>query len=124
MARVNTHDRTTLERAYPAEEFARDAARNETTDAIRHGVMIGRAPDQEGWFEIECAARHAGEPETPYFLAPTRRVADPRETPVPHPDHGYGEFLGDIIAAAKRHGFKPEESPGAGEPRLRGLRGG
>jgi hypothetical protein len=124
MARVNIHDRTTLERAYPAADFSRDALRNETTDAIRHGVRIGRAPDKDGWFELESAARHAGEPEGAQFLAPTRRPADPRKTPLPHPTDGYSQFLDDIVVAAKRHGFKPEESPGPDEPRLRGLRGG
>ncbi|HEX3884124.1 MAG TPA: hypothetical protein VHW66_15820 [Stellaceae bacterium] len=124
MTRANIHDRTSLERAYPADAFARDASRNESTDAIRHGVRIGRAPDKDGWFELEHAARHAGEAEAPHFLAPTRRVADPRETAVPEPEHGYNQFLDDIVAAATRHGFKPEESPGTGDPRLRGLRGG
>jgi len=123
MARVNIHDRTTLERAYPADDFARDAARNETTGAVRHGVRIGRAPDGEGWFEVEPAAQHAGEAEAPNFLAPTRRVADPREQSVPSPDRGYGEFLDDIVATANRYGFEPEESPGRGQdPRIRGLR--
>jgi hypothetical protein len=124
MARVNIHDRSTLERAYPVDDFTRDAQRNETTDATLHGVRIGRAPDDDGWFELERASRYTGETEAPHFLAPTRRVADPRETPLPRPDHGYSRFLDDIVAAAKRYGFKPEKSPGAGEPRLRGLRGG
>lgn len=113
MTRANIHDRTTLERAYPPDDFRRDALRNETTDAIRHGVMIGRAPDDEGWFELEPAARHAGEIEGACFLAPALAAQQP---------DGYAHFLDDVVAAAGRFGFKPEESPGQGDPRIRGLR--
>jgi hypothetical protein len=112
MARVSIYDRSTLERAYPAEDFARDAARNETTDAVRHGVMIGRAPDKNGWFELERAARHAGEAEGKHFLEPAQA----------HGSEGYARFLDDIIDTARRFGFRPEESPGPGDPRIRGLR--
>ena len=42
MARVNIHDRSTLERAYPADDFTHDAARNETTDAL---VEVGFDPE-------------------------------------------------------------------------------
>ena len=112
MTRANIHDRTTLERAYPADDFARDAARNETTDAIRHGVMIGRAPDKDGWFELERAARHVGEAEGRHFLTPARTAGD----------EAYTQFLNDVIDAARRFGFRPEESPGRGDPRIRGLR--
>ena len=31
-------------------------------------------------------------------------------------------FLDDIVDAARRFGYKPEESPGQGDPRIRGLR--
>jgi hypothetical protein len=54
MAKVNIHDRRSLERAYPPEAFATDAA--------------------------------------------------------------------EIVTAARRVGFRPEDSPGINEPRLRGLR--
>ncbi len=112
MARVSIHDRTTLERAYPADDFTRDSHRNETTDVIRHGVRIGRAPDKDGWFELERAARHAGEPEGAPFLAPTQTAGD----------EAYAQFLDDIVDAATRFGFRPDESPGQGDPRIRGLR--
>jgi hypothetical protein len=112
MARVNIHDRTMLERAYPADDFTRDAHRNETTDAIRHGVRIGRAPDKEGWFELERADRHAGEPEAAHFLEPAQA----------HGVEAYARFLDDIVEAATRFGFRPEESPGQGDARIRGLR--
>jgi|SRR6185437_622955 len=112
MTRANIHDRTTLERAYPADDFARDAARNETTDAIRHGVRIGLAPDKDGWFELERAARHAGEAQDQHFLLPARTAGD----------EAYSSFLDDVIEAAKRFGFKPKESPGQGDARIRGLR--
>jgi len=112
MARANIHDRSTLERAYPADDFTRDAQRNETTDAIRHGVRIGRAPDKDGWFELEPAARHAGEAGGAYFLAPAQA----------HGAAGYAGFLDDIIDAATRFGFRPDESPGQGDARIRGLR--
>src|SRR5581483_4466476 len=112
MARVNIHDRSTIERAYPADDFTRDAQRNESTDAIRHGVRIGRAPDKEGWFELERAARHAGEPEAAHFLEPTQARGS----------EAYARFLDDIVEAAKRFGYRPEESPGPGDARIRGLR--
>jgi hypothetical protein len=67
------------------------------------------APDESGCFELERAARHVGEPETPYFLAP-------------HNGQDYDRFLGDVIAAAQRYGFRAEETPGQGDPRIKGLR--
>jgi len=73
MTKVNANDRSTLERTYPEDAFKSDAAQNERVpNAVRHGVRIGSAPDAEGYFELERAARHAGEPETPTFPAPTR----------------------------------------------------
>ena len=39
----------------------------------------------------------------------------------PDPRAGYEAFLADIITAALRFGFRPEESPGLDEPALRGL---
>ncbi|HEY1797713.1 MAG TPA: hypothetical protein VGG57_16495 [Stellaceae bacterium] len=112
MTLVNVHDRSTLERAYPADDFRRDAQRNETTDAVRHGVRIGRAPDRDGWFEVERAARHAGEAEAANFLEPA----------LAHGAQAYSRFLDDVIEAARRFGFKPEDSPGQGDQRIRGLR--
>jgi len=114
MAKVNANDRSTLERTYPEDAFKSDAAQNEKVpNAVRHGVRIGSAPDPEGCFELERAARHAGEPETPTFLAPTLAAM---------PEEGYALFLDDVVAAAQRFGFRADESPGQGDPRIRGLR--
>lgn len=133
MGKANINDRASLEHVYPAETFASDAAWNERPDAVQRGVRIGSAPDEEGWFELEPAARHAGEPQTPHFLAPARRAEELIERgdhgaedqiSAPQPATGYTEFLDDIIAAAKRFGFRAEESPGRNEPRLKGFRGG
>ena len=133
MTKVNANDRATLEQAYPAGAFAQDAARNETPSALQSGVRIGSAPDDEGWFELERAARHAGEPETPHFLAPARLVEElverghdraARQVATPDPARGYVQFLDDIVDAARRFGFRADESPGRDEPRLKGFRGG
>jgi hypothetical protein len=110
MTKVNANDRATLEGAYPADIFASDAARNEQVSAaLRYGVRIGSAPDAAGWFELERTARHTGEPETAHFLAPTQAS-------------GHGQFLDDIVAAAHRFGYRANESPGQGDPRIKGLR--
>jgi hypothetical protein len=114
MTRVNANDRMSLERAYPPDIFASDAAQNgKTPTEILRGVRVGSAPDQAGFFELERARRHVGEPETSYFLPP----AESQE-----PDRGYARFLADIVTAAGRFGFRKEDSPGRGEGRLRGLR--
>ncbi|HTZ37474.1 MAG TPA: hypothetical protein VMB84_15690 [Stellaceae bacterium] len=133
MARVNMHDRGSLEAAYPEAAFAADAAQNERApQALTHGVLIASAPDAEGWFELSRARRHAGEPATPHFLAPARRAEAPveqdrhdaaQQVAMPRPADGYAQFLDDIVAAAERHGFRADESPSR-DPRLRGLRGG
>jgi hypothetical protein len=116
MTVANIDDRASLERAYPEGSFASDAAQNELVpNTVLHGVRIGSAPDDSGCFELERASRHVGEPETPHFLAPAQEgLADRRR--------GYDQFLDDIVAAAKRSGFRQDESPGLGEVRLRGLR--
>jgi hypothetical protein len=132
MTKVNIHDRASLEQAYPRETFASDAAQNDLApNELVHGLRIGTAPDEDGWFELEPATRHAGEPKTPNFLAPARRTAElvdrgrysaPEQTAPPEPDDGYARFLDDVVGAARRFGYRPEESPGIGDPRLRGLR--
>jgi len=111
MTRVNIHDRAALERLYPEDAFANEAARNEQPDVVTRGLRVGSAPDENGCIELERASRHAGEPETPYFLAPQR-------------SQDYRRFLDEVIVAAKRFGFRSEETPGQGDPRIRGLRGG
>jgi len=115
MVKVNANDRGSLESAYPKDAFAGDAARNEVPSEIVRGVRVGSAPDGDGWFELDIATRHAGEPETPYFLAPARAGETEAHS-------GYAQFLDDIVAAAGRFGFRQEESPGPGDARLHGLR--
>lgn len=134
MAIVNVNDRGSLECVYPEDAFARDAAQNErASNELLHGVLIGSAPDDTGCFELDRATRHVGEPETPHFLAPTRRDEElieegdhhsPRQVAPPQPTAGYSQFLRDIIETAQRVGFRADQSPGYGEPRLKGFRGG
>jgi hypothetical protein len=132
MAKVNVHDRRSLERAYPPEAFASDAAENGRTESgSRNGVRILCAPDAAGDFIFEPARQQIGEAGTHAFLAPHRRedriVDAGRDSPAtqsarPDPQEGYAEFLAEIIAAAQRFGFRPEDSPSINEPRLQGLR--
>jgi len=110
MASVDINDRGSLERAYPEDAFASDAAQNEAVSSqFRHGVRIGGAPDRVGRFELARVRRHAGEAAAEDFLIPRKEA-------------GYTRFLDDIVEAANRVGFRTEESPGLGDPRLRGLR--
>ena len=110
MAKANANDRATLERAYPAEAFASDAAQNEKVPSpVLQGVRIGSAPHQDGGFVLEPATRHVGEPATPTFLMPVRGA-------------DYRQFLDDIVKAATDFGYRPQESPGRGDPRIKGLR--
>jgi hypothetical protein len=130
MTKVNANDRKTLEQAYPPEAFASDAARNErSTELLLYGVRVGSAPDDGGWFELEPATRHAGEPETPHFLVPIQRHEEgtdqgqaTSQTAAPRSDEGYHAFLDDIVGAAHRFGYRADESPGQGDPRIKGLR--
>ena len=74
MATVNANDRSSLERVYPEDAFANDAAQNERVpNELLRGVLISSAPDASGYFGVDRATRHVGEPETPHFLAPARR---------------------------------------------------
>lgn len=146
--KANIHDRQSLARAYPPEAFAADAAQNQKQPAneILRGVSVTAAPDETGAFELQRAARHVGESETSeeegaVFLTPYRPLGAVRETGaagpggpppprapghaalgVPDPREGYEAFLDDIIAAARRRGFRGERSPGPGDARLRGPR--
>jgi hypothetical protein len=134
MAIVNVNDRSSLERVYPEDAFAHDAAQNERVpNVLLHGVLIGSAPDDSGCFEVDQATRHAGELKTAHFLAPTRRGEElikegehrsPRQVALPQPTTGYRQFLDDIIETARRVGFRADQSPGYGERRLKGFRGG
>ena len=132
MPMANIRDRRSLEAAYPPDAFASDAAENgRSGTAVLKGVRVLSAPDATGEFALERAAQQIGEALSESFLAPQRRdgrLIDPgRDSPTrasaePEPTDGYEGFLADLAAAAQRFGFRPEESPGRDEPRLRGLR--
>jgi hypothetical protein len=132
MPKANINRRGTLEAIYSPETFASDAAQNgRVPSTMLHGVRILSAPDAAGDFELERATQQVGEAVSAGFLTPHRRedrtVDAGRDSPTPaavdpNPQAGYAAFLDDIIAAAQRFGFKPEDSPGREEPRLRGLR--
>jgi hypothetical protein len=123
MANANINDRQSIERVYSPDAFARDAAENDRTGVeLLHGVRIGSAPDQAGEFEIEPAARHAGEVPGAVFLAPFHRATPNEHAVDPDPQHGYGAFIAAIIEAARRFGYHAETSPGPGDPRIRGAR--
>jgi hypothetical protein len=132
MSKANIHRRDTLEQVYPPDDFASDAAQNgRASNALIRGVRILSAPDAAGEFDFERTTQQIGEPASAAFLAPYRRedrMADAgRDGPAtiaaaPDPLEGYQAFLGDILVAAQRFGFRPEDTPGLDEPRLRGLR--
>jgi hypothetical protein len=132
MPKANINRRSTLEDVYPRDVFASDAAQNgRMASTVLRGVRILSAPDAAGNFEFERATRQVGEAVSASFLTPHRRedrTADAgHDSPAtasaePDPQAGYAAFLDEIAAAAQRFGYKPEESPGRDEPRLRGLR--
>jgi hypothetical protein len=132
MPRANINRRSTLEAVYSADIFASDAAQNgRVPNTMLCGVRILSAPDAAGDFEFERATQQVGEAVSESFLTPHRRddrtVDAGRDSPTPisaepGPQSGYTAFLDDIVAAAQRFGFKPADSPGRNEPRLRGLR--
>ncbi len=131
MATANVNDRGSLERAYPEDGFANDAAQNDQAKAeVFHGVHIASAPDKDGNFELQRATRHVGEPPSADYLTPVRRTEEPldqahnepAQVSRPEPARGYAQFLDDIVNAAQRFGYRADESPGPGDPRLRGLR--
>jgi hypothetical protein len=120
MPKTNIHRRSTLEEVYPPDAFASDAAQNDRVpNTILSGVRILSAPDAAGDFDLERATQQTGEATSASFLAPNRPTTASAD---PDPRAGYDAFLSDIVATAQRFGFKPEESPGQDEPRLRGLR--
>ncbi len=125
MPKVKLEDRAALERAYPPDAFAADTAHNAATssEAIS-GVRILSAPDDAGEFSFERGSRQVGEASSVAFVAPYRRRGNAGEPEAVSSDPcaGYQAFLDDIVDAARRFGYKPEESPGQGDPRIRGLR--
>src|ERR1051325_11282436 len=124
MPQVNINDRTSIEHVYPPDAFARDAAENDRHRVeLLHGVRIASAPDDSGEFEIEPGARHAGEAPGAVFLAPFHRATANEHAPAdPDPRHGYDAFIAEIIDAAQHFGYRAANSPGPGDPRLRGER--
>ncbi|MBV8089331.1 MAG: hypothetical protein JO139_07105 [Alphaproteobacteria bacterium] len=120
MARANIHYRATLERVYPFEGYASDAAQNSLAQGqVVRGVLILSGPDTAGTFEVEPASRHVGETAGAAFLAPQRRDGGSGDI---DQRASYKEFLDEIVAAARRFGFEPEQAPGRNDPRIRGLR--
>ncbi len=144
MAKANIHDRRSIERVYPPDAFAVDAAENQKQPAneLLLGVCIYSAPDEMGDFEIERAARHRGEVGEAAFLPAQRSLsmhdagtADDKaggkaasrsgqvfagQNPAARAD--YDNFIDEVIETASRRGFRADESPGPGDARLRGLR--
>ena len=122
--RANINDRQSIERLYPPDAFARDAAENDRQRVeILKGVRVASAPDDDGNFVLEPAAHHAGEVPDAVFLAPfPLRTPERHAAADPDPHHGYDAFIDEIIEAAQRHGYRAAESPGPGDPRLRGAR--
>ena len=125
MIKVKVDDRAALERAYPPDAYAANSAENSavSNEAVS-GVRISSAPDSAGEFSLERGRRQVGEAASGVFIAPYRssgNAGDP-ETAAVNPRAGYDTFLDEITAAARRFGFHPEETPGRGDPRIRGLR--
>jgi hypothetical protein len=142
MPDANIHDRSSLERLYPRDDFDRDAAENADAKATVHrGITIVSGVDRDGRFGAQRALRHVGEgdPEgDTVFVAPFRAQADapvphlascgdPAETndvsPIgEHKAQAYQAFLDRIIEAVKTAEFKP--AVGCREDRLAGFHGG
>jgi hypothetical protein len=121
---ANINDRRSIERIYPPDAFARDAAENDRPRIeILKGVRIASAPDGDGNFALEAGAQYTGEVPGALFLAPFhRRTAEEYASDDPDPRHGYDAFIDEIIDAARRHGYRATASPGPDDPRLRGAR--
>jgi hypothetical protein len=104
MPSANIKRRATIERAYPPDAFASDAAQNgQTTNQVRLGVRILSAPNVAGDFKLERSSQHVGEAASPTFLAPhckERGVSSEQPglqtdiTP-PDPPDGYADFLSE-----------------------------
>jgi len=73
MPKANIHRRQSLERVYPPDAFASDAAEyGLATNQVVCGVGILSAPDAAGDFEFERTGQQVGEAVPPTFLAPHR----------------------------------------------------
>lgn len=125
MIKVKIDDRAALERAYPPDAYGTDSAENATaSNEAVSGVRILSAPDSAGEFSLERGRRQVGEAASAVFLAPYRPTgnAGAPEAAAANPGAGYEAFLDEITEAARRFGFRPGETPGQGDPRIRGLR--
>lgn len=120
---ANIHDRNSIERAYPPEAFAVDAAENQKQPAneLIRGVRIVAPPDANGAFELDPATQHVGEDFGAEFVAPFRPVGSEAHASA-DPDRGYQGFIDEIIEAARRLAETARPSPGPGDPRLQGAR--
>lgn len=123
VSQANIADRRSIERIYPPDAFAVDAAENQKQPAneLVKGVRIASTPDASGAFALDPAAQQVGEISGAVFLAPYRPTSAGAGA-VPDPRDGYDAFIDDIIAAARRLAEHPRTSPGPGDPRLRGPR--
>src|SRR5215471_10083270 len=112
MTKANSRRRQSLERVYPPDALASDAAENGlATNQVVLGVRILSAPDAAGDFELERTGQQVGEAIPPTFLAPQRREERPidagGDSPAIqsarlNPRQGYEDFLADIVNAAQR----------------------
>jgi hypothetical protein len=123
VTQANIRDRGSIERVYPPEAFAVDAAENQKQPAneLVRGVRIASPPDASGRFDLDPAARHVGEGSGAVFLAPYR-AASAGAGAAPDPHQGYDAFIDDVIAAARELAATDQGSPGPGDARLRGPR--
>jgi hypothetical protein len=142
MPEANINDRSSVERLYPREAFARDAAENaDAKAAVYRGLRIVSPIDREGRFSAERGSRHVGErdPEgDTIFLAPFLAQAD---APLGESDaygglalagdvlaltvrkaQDYRSFIDRIIEAARAAEFK--SAVGLHDDRLHGFHGG
>jgi len=121
--KANINDRRSIERIYPADAFAVDAAENQKQPAneLVRGVRIASPPDADGAFELDPAALHVGEDPGTAFLAPYRPAGTEARAST-HPHDGYDDFIDRIIGAAREFAETAQASPSPGDPRLRGLR--
>lgn len=140
MPEANINDRSSVERLYPLEDFARDAGANADAKATVHrGLRIVSPVDGTGRFSAERGSRHVGESDPEgdtVFLAPflaqdagslrgTGAYGGPADTgPADGGRKGqdYQAFIDSIIEAAGRAEFK--SAVGRNEDRLRGFHGG
>lgn len=142
MAIANVNDKTTIERLYPRETFARDAGRNADAKAsAQHGLRIESEPDGTGAFSLSPASRHVGEGDMrmhSLFLAPARSydaalepggaayggTAERQDGPAA--DHSaaeraYEDFIDRVLDAARSVRFQELD---AQDERLKGFHGG